>query len=125
MNHQELASQINNFNAEDKFTKFILKEAKNKNLVIITSIGDDTVVLNGALTEEFDLFHGGSIFIDKDELAYKKQSVLNDRKKIDCIWEKNRLFTWKFMTKIPHSKFCFRRNNRSYCEGIVFCLNDI
>lgn len=122
---EELSKRLHIHNSEDKFTRCVINLAKNSNLIIVSAIGNDTIVFNGALTEEFDLFKGGKIFIDKDGLAYTKQCANNLRKPIEAFWEEYRMFVWKFLTIIPHSKYCLKKDGKNFCQGIIFNLKDI
>jgi hypothetical protein len=125
INSQELATLLDGFNHEDRFTKHTLKIARESGLIIVSSIGDDTVVFNGAMTEEFDLFQGGDIFMDKDGFAYTRQKVDKSRKKITSIWEDKSVFKWKFITSIPNSCFSIKRAGKNYCKGIIFNTKDV
>lgn len=124
----ELAKKLNNFNSEDSFTRGVIKLAKDSNLVIVSAIGNDTIVFHGAITDDFDLFHGGQIFMAKegDEyIPYLKQNALKNRKLIEVFWNKNGLFKWKFLTLIKHSTYDLKKDGRSFCKGIIFNINDI
>jgi len=125
---QEVATLLNNFNSEDNFTRNILSLAKNNRIIIVSAQGDDTILFNGALTDEFELFKGGNIFMAKEGneyLGYLKQSSDCSRKKIEVFWNKNGLFKWKFLTLIKHFTYDLKRDGRSFCKGIVFSLDDI
>lgn len=125
---EELALELNNFKAEDSFTRGVIKLAKDSNLVIVSAIGDDTIVFHGAITDDFDLFHGGQIFMAKEGneyIPYLKQNESKSRKLIEVFWSGNGLFKWKFLTLIKHSTYDLRKDNRSFCKGIIFNLNDV
>lgn len=140
---EELAKSLHPWNFEDSFTKHVCRTAKENNLIIVSAIGNDTITFTGALTDEFYLVKGGNIFMAKETVPaiyedgrilhkeyveyvpYKKQGVNNDRKKIEIFWEEYKLFTWKFLTLIPHHTFEIKKNNKNFCKGIVFSLNDI
>lgn len=124
----ELAIQLNGFNVEDSFTRNVIKLAKDSNLVIVSAIGDDTITFSGAVTDEFDLLHGGQIFMAKegDEyIPYTKQSKDKSRKVIEVFWNRHGLFRWKFLTLITHSVYDLKKEGRSFCKGIIFNVNDI
>lgn len=121
----ELAAKLDGHNTEDKFTRYVIKLAKDSDLVIVSCVGNDTVVFNGAMTEDFDLFRGGKIFMDKDGLAYTKQCVNKRRKPIEAFWEEYKLYTWKFLTLIPHEKYVIKKNSKNWCQGIIFSMNDV
>lgn len=128
MTHVELAQLIGEHDYDDSFTSFVIKTASANRLVIVTAIGNDVIKLQGSMKDEVDCFHGGNIYFEREGdgvEAYKKQSVNGNRKVLETIWEMHRLFLWKFRSKIPHSKFKINKNGRSFCEGIIFSLNDI
>lgn len=124
----ELAKQLNGFDVNDSFTKGVINLAKNSNLVIVSAIGDDTIIFSGSLKDEFDLLHGGQIFMAKegDEyIPYLRQSQDKSRKVIEVFWDRHSLFKWKFLTLIKHVTYDIRKDGKSFCKGIIFSLNDI
>lgn len=125
---EELAKQLNGFDVNDSFTKSVINIAKNSNLVIVSAIGDDTIIFSGSLKDEFDLLHGGQIFMAKEGgeyIPYKKQSQDKSRKVIEVFWDKHSVFKWKFLTLIKHVTYDLKKDGRSFCKGIIFNLNDI
>lgn len=125
---EELALSLNGHNLEEGFTKYIINLAKNSNLVIVSAIGDDTIVFSGALKDEFDLLHGGQIFLGKEDnecISYTRQDVNKTRKKIEVFWDKHSSIKWKFLTLINHSKYDLKKSNKSFCKGFIFSLDNI
>lgn len=125
---EELAKQLNGFDVNDSFTKAVINLAKNSNLVIVSAIGDDTIIFSGSLKDEFDLLHGGQIFMAKEDseyVPYTKQNKDKTRKVIEVFWDKHAVFKWKFLTLIKHSTYDLKKDGRSFCKGIIFSLNDI
>lgn len=120
--YEELAKLINGHNQEDKLTKYVMKIARDNNLVIVSAIGDDTISFDGAFHDEADLFRGGDVYIAEDGVYTKPKE---GRVKINVFWEDKGLCVWKFLTVIPHSKFIVNRNGKKWCEGIVFDLKKI
>lgn len=128
MTSLELSTELNGRDADDKFTRYVVKISKENKLVIVTAIGRDTVFFNGAITEEFDLFKGGAIYLIKEGneyVAYTKQSDKGDRKKIEAFYESSRIFQWSFRTLIPHSTFDVKKGDKNFCKAIVFSLEDV
>lgn len=121
---KQLAEMLDGFSTDDKFTTHVLKLAKSNNLVIVTAIGIDCVQFNGAISDEADCYKGGDLFIDK-ESVYIRQDKDKSRKLITAFWEKNRIYTWKFITKIPHAKFSMLQDGKKWCEAIIYCIDDI
>lgn len=125
---EELAKELNGFDVADRFTKGVINLAKNSNLVIVSAIGDDTIIFSGSLKDEFDLLHGGQIFMAKEGseyIPYLRQSQDKSRKVIEVFWDKHSLFKWKFLTLIKHVQYDLKKDGRSFCKGIVFSLNDV
>ena len=125
---EELAKQLNGFDVNDSFTKGVVNLAKNSNLVIVSAIGDDTIIFSGSLKDEFDLLHGGQIFMAKEGgeyIPYKKQSQDKSRKVIEVFWDKHSIFKWKFLTLIKHVTYDLKKDGKSFCKGIIFNLSDI
>lgn len=131
--HAELASLIGNWDYDDKFTNNLIKLATNNGLVIVTAIGDDVIKFQGSVKDEADCRRGGDVFLgieDGEILVFKKQNDAKSRIRIQGVWEKHRIYTWKFRILIPyanfpHSKFKVLRGGNSWCEGIVFSIKDI
>lgn len=125
---EELALSLNCHNLEEGFTKYIINLARNSNLVIVSAIGDDTIVFSGALKDEFDLLHGGQIFLDKEDnecTSYTRQNVDKTRKKIEVLWDKHSYCKWKFITLIKHSTYNLNRGGKGFCKGFIFSTDSI
>ena len=120
--YEELAKLINGHNFEDKMTKYVMKVARDNNLVILSAIGNDTIELNGIIHDEIDLLHGGKIFMEEDG-AYTRPG--ENRVVINSFWDGTKTCMWTFLTKIPHAKFTINKNNKRWCEGIVFKLDNL
>jgi len=125
---EELAKELNGFDVADRFTKGVINLAKNSNLVIVSAIGDDTIIFSGSLKDEFDLLHGGQIFMAKEGsecIPYLRQNQDKSRKVIEVFWDKHSLFKWKFLTLIKHVTYDLKKDGKSFCKGIIFNLSDI
>ena len=120
--YQELAMLINGHNHDDSFTKYVMKIARENSLVIVSAIGDDTIQFDGAFHDEIDLFRGGAVYVTEEGIFTKPKE---GRFKIDVFWEDKGLCVWKFLTTIPNTKFNINKSKKKWCEGIVFCLNDL
>lgn len=123
---EELAKLLDGHPHDHGFTKRIVNLAKYNNLVIVTAQGDDLVVFSGALIDEFDFLKGGDIYLVKEDNEY--YPYLKPRPNamlIQAFWEEYKLFKWKFFTKLPHAKFITKKNDKSFCQAIVFSLDYI
>lgn len=125
---EELAKELNGFDVNDSFTKTVINIAKNSNLVIVSAVGDDTIIFSGSLKDEFDLLHGGKIFMAKEGceyIPYTKNNPDKTRKVIEVNWERHAVFKWKFLTLIKHVTYDLRKDGKSFCKGIIFNLDDV
>lgn len=126
MTHSELAKMLEGHNAEDKFTKYVNKVARDNRLVILTSIGDDVLKFSGFFNDEADCMRGGEVHLRMEgEECYVYTKSKDNTRRIMSFWEENRQITWKFMTPIPHSKFLIKKDGKKWCEAIVFSVNDL
>lgn len=95
--------------------EIIVNDADKNNLVIVYGCSDDLCVLRGAICDEIDCFDGGEITVHG--------------KSIKIIWHDGfSKYSWTYETDIPHA--CFDINDPednvySYCQAIVFSLDDI
>lgn len=120
--YEDLAKLITGHNYDDSFTKYVMKIARENNLVIVSAVGDDTVQFDGTFHDEIDLFRGGNVYVTSEGIFTKPK---DGRVKINVFWEDKGLCVWKFITTIPHSKFNINRNGKKWCEGIVFSLSNL
>ncbi len=127
--HSELAQIIKNngdCNYEDSFTKGLLKIARDSRLVILTTIGDDVLSFQGFFKDEADGYKGCDLYLrmeDGECFVYTKKK--EGCKKISAFWEEYRVYKWRFLTLIPHSKFVVKRNGKNFSESIIFSVDDI
>jgi len=127
--HSELAKIIlekGECNSEDSFTKHLLKIARDSRLVILTAIGDDVLSFQGFFKDEADCLKGGDLYLrmeDDECVVYTKKK--EGCKKIQSFWEEYRVFKWRFITLIPHSKFAVNKGGKKWCESIIFSVDDI
>jgi hypothetical protein len=126
MTHSALAQMLEGHNAEDKFTKYVNKIARDNRLVILTTVGDDVLKFTGFFNDEADCMRGGDVHLRMEgEECWIYTKPKESTKKITSFWEEHRAFTWKFLTNIPHSKFCVRKGGRKWCEAIVFSVDEL
>ena len=127
--HADLVQMIKDngdCNYEDKFTKHLLKVARDNRLVILTTIGDDVLSFQGFFKDEADGYKGSDLYLrmeDGECIVYTKKR--EGCKKISAFWEEYRVYKWRFLTLIPHSKFVVKRNGKNFSESIIFSVDDI
>ncbi len=114
---------IDNVDHKSLIYKEAISIARRNNIIIVSSVGDkDTISFNGLFKDEVDLRKGGDVFLSKEEV-YTKAGF--GRFKISVFWDGHSLYTWKFLTKIPHIKFTSLKNNKPWCEGIIIDLKKL
>lgn len=123
--------------AHRSIAKDQIEAAKAAGLVIVFGASDDLMALEGAISDDFGCYDGGTALIDdigllpdresiedNDELqAYFKRKPL--ARKIEARWCKEDGYSWTYSTDIPHSTFDVLDGEDHYCRGIVFALVDL
>ncbi len=130
-NAKALAATLNNRDLENGFYRFELKCAKENNLVIVTGYSDDLIELDGAIKQEGNCFNGGNFHLEKsnDEWLLREGNGCNS---ISAIWyDSNRttedleVIPWTYKTEIPHESFLAKFRGDVFCEGFIFCVDDL
>lgn len=128
MTRDELAQKLNGRQYREEITKEEEKEAKNNNLVIIFGASDDLVEFRGVIYDELGIYCGDNLY----KLFYIKYNgdVSNDTVGAIAeikVWFSPDFFdcTWYFDTKVPHSFFYIKEDDRIFCKGIVIDLREI
>ena len=124
--HSDLAKMLDGHDSKDKFTKYVLKMARDSRLIILTTIGDDVLNFSGFMHDEADCLRGGDVFLKIESgecIVYTKKK--DDSKKICSFWDNKSIFKWKFLTNIPNSKFSYTKDGKRWCEAIIFSVDDI
>ena len=112
-----------------QFTKKEIEIAKQNGFVIVYGASDDLMEFDGALTDEAGCFDGGTVFLRNDgTIGFDSP----DAKFIEAVWcdkertdENGSVITWTYKTEIPHETFMIYDDGESYCEAIVFQIDDI
>ena len=109
----------------------LIKEAKEKGIVIVYGYSDDLMEFDGAIYDEAGCYEGGSCYLDKNEVFEecdcdycKTHNPKEKHSKITALWCKNE-WTWSYKTDIPHCTFEMIDDGEKYCLGIVFYKKDI
>lgn len=138
MNTYEIAQTINNIEYAENIPKEILKDAKENKIVIVMGYSDDVVLFQGAIDDEIS-FSKNPILLDKEGLLGEFDQLNKDSKedlrnyfkredganKIQAYWDDNGVYGFTYQTEIQHEKFNVKDGDGFYCQGIVFCLNDL
>lgn len=112
-----------------QFTKEEIETARKNGFVIVCGCCDDLMDFYGAISEEFECYEGGTVWV-KGERAYDLPIVVGE-KTIKAIWcggendADGQKIAWTYETDIPHETFMIYEDGEPYCRGIVFKLEDV
>lgn len=112
MTKEELAARIDGCEYGRELTDVEIDLAKESGLVVVYGCSDDLMEMDGALTDEFDVYGGGNAY------------VCNLRE-IKAVWCPPEGGSWAYRTKIPHATFKVMEGEELYCTGIVFDIKDV
>lgn len=140
MNKEALAQRLDgvSYPPDSNIHQELIQAAKDHGLVIVYGLSDDLMELNGAISDEFGCFDGGTAFVDAKGLVDRDQVDDDDdqaiaeyveRKKsaraIEALWAAEPGTSWTYRTDIPHVTFNVMEDGEIYCRGIVFALSDL
>lgn len=130
-NKEALATVLNGRKYREETPREIILTAKESNLVIVFGASDDLMEFRGAINDEFGCYDGGTAYITGNgllELCECECKYYEKAKEtaipIEALWDKNE-WAWEYKTDIPHATFEIYEDNKPYCKGIVFSLDDI
>jgi hypothetical protein len=137
MTKESLAAAIHGCEYGEVCSRFEGSEAKTAGLVVIHGGSDDTMSLDGAISDEFGCYDGGTAHVDALGLLNRDSiedgddeeiAVFVARKKtahtIRAVWGKGDT-SWSYETDVPHATFDVLEDGEVYCRGIVFALADL
>jgi hypothetical protein len=143
MEAKELATMCDGLDIRDFPTDEITKAASDNGLVIVYGASDDLMEFCGAIEDEFGCYDGGTVKIDKQGLLPSFQEMVEDEdeerleeyflrkkgsKEITSKWCDGSEYAWSYDTIITHETFVLADDNndtKTYCQGIVFSINDL
>lgn len=121
--------------------KDIAQQAKESGIVIVYGYSDDNMELDGAISDEFGCYSGGTAHVSAQGLLQDWESVLERGEKqeikdwlereskareITAVWSpRDSEISWVYETDIPHKTFHLMVGDDIYCIGIVFALADL
>lgn len=119
-----------------QFTKEELLIAKESNIVIIYGASDDLMEIDGAITDEADVWDGGTVHI---QISYECEGQIigggvvgnngqNNVMSIEAKWcedktEDRKTISWSYETSVPHEEFDIMEDGEVYCRGIIFKID--
>lgn len=134
MNIEELAKKLNGREIGNEITKEETEEARKSGLVVVYGASDDLMEFVGALTEEEDVFDGGSVKVTKEGVLHPPHTfcatcqyfrpIYEAAKEIEAVWNDSGI-SWSYKTDIPHVPFYVMEEGEVYCRGIVFSVKDL
>ena len=104
-----------------QFTKEEIQIAKDNGFVIVYGASDDLMEFDGAIYDEAGCFDGGEVYFDRNGVSEDEEEKPN---MIEALWCKGEA-TWTYKTDIPHETFMIYEDGESYCQGIVFSIEDV
>lgn len=138
MTKEELALKLKGWEYGDDVPLDVLEAAKESGLVIVHGYSDDNMEFEGAISDEFGCYEGGTCLVDKEGLLPDRDNIYDDdeleeyffrkgqAKKIKAVWSpKKPDCSWIYKTEIPHSTFEIMEDGELYCVGLVFSLADL
>lgn len=130
---KEIATLLDGMEYGEEIPKHDLQYAKENGAVIVFGASDDLMEFRGAITDELGGYGGNKAYLDKHGLI-KNECDNEDcpyfiEKRthaicIEAIWDSEG-YSWIFKTAIPHETFEIFDNEKKYCRGIVFRLEDL
>lgn len=113
--------------------------AKKNNLVIVSGYSDDLMEFDGAIYDEAGCWDGGHVYFDKAGVDHNGRILPNVITGVWCGKVKDvpvenldqfktkdgDIFSWGYITDIPHVTFDIFDGGYPYCRGIIFSLEDV
>ena len=125
MNAKELAKKLDGNFYGNEIPKELEVSAKENGLIVVFGASDDLCEFRGAIYDEADCYGGGEVMFDKEgNFAYVDDGDDPLPNTIQAIWNK-RGYSWTYKTEIPHETFDIYEDEETYCQGIVFSINDL
>ena len=128
---KEFAERLTKGNDGRRIEPELIKEAKEKGIVVVYGYSDDNLEFDGAIYDEAGCYDGGTAYLDGDkvfeecECDYcKKNNPKEKHKSITANWCKGE-WTWSYDTDIPHETFEMIDDGEKFCLGIVFYKKDV
>lgn len=132
MDVKQAAAELNGRQYRDECSKDLHLRMKAAGIVAVFGGSDDLVYFAGAANDERGAWNGGEYFFSSDGLLenecgddcryFERLEALATP--VRAIWNDGG-FSWRYETTIPHEKFVIMEDDDTYCEGIVFALENV
>lgn len=131
---EEAAARLDGNEYGEEGSKDLFAEMKAAGLVAVFGASDDLIEFRGAIDDEdypeidipIRLSSTGLMKSECDDegCPYFAKLAAN-APGISAKWDDGSGFSWRYETSIPHAKFVIVEEGETYCEGIVFALDDL
>lgn len=112
-----------------QFTRDERSILKYNDFVVVYGESDDLMEFEGAIFDEAGCYNGNRIYFNKAGVKIDHTENCNY---IEAVWcDKDRtdsegnIIPWTYKTDIPHETFMIYEGGKSYCEAIIFWLEDL
>lgn len=132
MDVKQAAAELNGRQYRDECSKDLHNRMKASGIVAVFGGSDDLVYFAGAANDERGAWNGGEYYFSSDGLLenecgddcryFERMEALATP--VRAIWNDGG-FSWRYETTIPHEKFVIMEDDDTYCEGIVFALENV
>ena len=110
-------------------------ELERQGFVVVFGASDDLCELRGAITDEQDCYDGGDYFLNRDGFVYSDgydechnckhfKAAAREAKALKIKWS-NKSPQWSYEIDVPHEGFTIYEDDKPYCRGIIFDINDL
>lgn len=132
MDVRQAAAELNGRQYRDECSNDLHRRMKAAGIVAVFGGSDDLVYFAGAANDERGAGNGSEYFFSSDGLLENEcgddcryfQRIEALATPVRAIWSDGG-FSWRYETTIPHEKFVIMEDDDTYCEGIVFALEDV
>ncbi|MHC1722479.1 MAG: hypothetical protein AB9836_04640 [Aminipila sp.] len=121
---KDIAKKLDGRQYGAEITKEEEKLVKELGLVVAFGASDDLMEFRGAIDDEAGCFDGGIVNIDKTGAINADADDQKLKYSIEALWCDGQ-YTWSYKTDIPHETFSIYEDDKKYCLGIVFSINDL
>jgi hypothetical protein len=132
MDVKQAAAELNGRQYRDECSKDLHNRMKAAGIVAVFGGSDDLVYFAGAANDERGAWNGGEYYFSSDGLLENEcdddcryfARIEALATPVRAIWSDGG-FSWRYETTIPHEKFVIMEDDDTYCEGIVFALENV
>lgn len=134
---EKLATLLNGRHQGEEMKGINEADLKREGIVIVFGYSDDNVEFRGAINDEQGAYEGAEFLINRLGLVILDESgsdcdgcihkfdIKDMSYPLKALWCKYQDYAWAFDTPIDHYTFDIMEDDKKFCQGIVFKLNDI